>query len=113
MLERPLGLLGDIDLAFLQPLDQVVGRQINQLDAVGAVEYRIRHGFTHPHMRDLRDDVVEAFDVLDVDCGIDVDATREQFFDVEVALRVAKNCSRVASTSIPQSTSSTSKATRE
>ena len=89
MLQRPLGLLGDVDLALLQPLDQVVGRQIDQLDRVGAVEHRIRHGLAHPHMGDLRDHVVEALDMLDVDRGVDVDAAREQFLDVEIALGVA------------------------
>ena len=74
MLQRPLGLLGNIDLAFLEALDQVVGRQVDQLDGVGAVENRIRHGLAHAHVRDLRDHVVQAFDVLDVDRGIDVDA---------------------------------------
>ena len=74
MLQRALGLLGDIDLALLQPLDQVVGREVDQFDGVGAVEHLVRHGLAHPHMRDLRDHVVEAFDVLDVDGGVDVDA---------------------------------------
>ena len=74
MLERPLGLLGDIDLALLQPLDQFVRREVDQLDLVGAVEHRIRHGLAHPDMGDLRDDVVQAFDVLDVEGGVDVDA---------------------------------------
>ena len=36
--ERALGLLRDVDLALLQPLDQVVGREIDDLDLVGAVE---------------------------------------------------------------------------
>ena len=89
MLERALGLLGDIDLALLQARDQIVGRQIDQLDRIGAVEHRIRHRLAHPHMGDLGDDVVEAFDVLDIDRGIDVDAARQQFLDVEIALGMA------------------------
>ena len=40
-------------------------------------------------MRDLRDHVVEAFDVLDVDGGVDVDAVGQQFLDVEIALGMA------------------------
>ena len=36
MLKRTLGLLGYIDLAFLEALDQVVGRQVDQFDGVGA-----------------------------------------------------------------------------
>src|SRR5580704_9293829 len=89
MLERALGLLGDVDFAFPEPLDEVGGRQIDQLDRIGAVEYGIRHGFAHPDMGDLRDHVVEALDVLDVDGAIDVDATAHQLFDVEIALRMA------------------------
>ena len=89
MLQRALGLLGDVDLALLEPLNEVVGRQVDQFDGVGAVEHRIRHGLAHPHMGDLRDHVVEALDVLDIDRGIDIDAVREQFLDVEIALRMA------------------------
>ena len=40
VLERALGLLGDVDLALLQALDQIVGREIDELDRVGAVEHR-------------------------------------------------------------------------
>ena len=89
MLQRALGLFGDVDLALLKPLDQVVRREVDQFDAVGAVEHRIRHGLAHPHMGDLRHHVVEAFDVLDVDRGVDVDAVRQQFLDVEVAFGMA------------------------
>ena len=67
VLQRPLGLLGDVDLAFLEALDQIVGRQIDQLDGVGAIENRIRNGLAHADVGDLRDDVVQALDVLDVD----------------------------------------------
>ena len=86
VLQRALGLLGDVDLAFLEPLDQIVRREVDELDGVGAVEDRVRHGLAHPHMGDLRDDVVEALDVLDVDGGVDVDAAVEQLLDIEVAL---------------------------
>ncbi len=89
VLERALGLLGDVDLAFLEALDQVVGRQIDQLDRIGTIEHGIRHGFAHAYMSNLRDDVVEAFDMLDIDRGIDFDAVIQQLFDVEIALRVA------------------------
>ncbi len=89
MLQSALGLLGDVDLALPQPLDQIVRREVDQFDRVGAVEHRIRHGLAHPHMGDLGDDVVEAFDVLDVDGGVDVDAARQQFLDIEIALGMA------------------------
>ena len=86
MLQRALGLLGDVDLPLLEPLDQIVRSQIDELDGVGAVEHRVRHGLAHPHMGDLGDDVVEALDMLNIDCRVDVDAAVEQFLDVEVAL---------------------------
>jgi hypothetical protein len=89
VLERALGLLGDVDLAFLESLDQIVGRQVDQLDGIGAIEHGIRHRLAHAHMRDLRDHVIEALDVLDIDRRVDVDAVTHQFFDVEIALRVA------------------------
>jgi hypothetical protein len=89
MLERALGLLRDVDLALLQARDQIGRREVDELDGVRAVEHRIRHRLAHPDMGDLRDHVVEALDVLDVDRGIDVDAAVQQFLDVEVALGMA------------------------
>ena len=49
VLERALGLLGDVDLALFQPLDQVVGRQIDELDGVRPVENGIGHRLAHAH----------------------------------------------------------------
>ena len=89
VLERPLGLLRDVDLAFLQPLDQVVGRQVDELDRVGPVEDGIGHRLAHADAGDLRDDVVQALDVLDVERRVDVDAAVEQLLDIEIALGVA------------------------
>ena len=86
VLERPLGLLGNVDLAFLQALDQVVGRQVDELDGIGAVEDGVGHRLAHAHARDLRHDVVQALDVLDIDGRIDVDAGIEQLLDILVAL---------------------------
>ena len=51
VLQRALGLLGDVDLALLEPLDQVVRRQVDELDGVGAVEDRVGHGLAHADMR--------------------------------------------------------------
>ena len=88
MLERALGLLRDVDLALLQPLDQVVGREVDELDVVGAIEDRVRHRLAHADAGDLRDDVVQAFDVLDVERGVDVDAAAQQLLDIQIALGV-------------------------
>ena len=89
VVQRPLRLGRDIDLALLQALDQIVRRDVDDLDVVGLVEDRIRHGFTYAHPGDAGHHVVQAFDVLDVDGGEDVDAGGEQFLHVEPAFRVA------------------------
>ena len=73
----------------LQPLDQIVGREIDHLDVVGAVEDAVGHRLAHADAGDLRDHVVQALDVLDVERGVDVDAGGEQLLDVEIALGMA------------------------
>ncbi len=37
------GLFGHVHLAFPQTLEQVVGRQVDELDLVGAIQQKIRH----------------------------------------------------------------------
>jgi hypothetical protein len=89
VLERALRLLGHVYLALFQALDQIVGRDVDKLDGVGAIKNRVRHGLAHAHVRDLRDHIVEALDVLDVDGGVNVDVVTEQLLHVEVALGMA------------------------
>ena len=89
MLQRALRLLRDVNLAFLQACDEILGREIDQLDGIGAVEDEVRHGLADADPRDLGDDVVEAVDVLDVDGRVDVDAVVQDLLDVEVALGMA------------------------
>ncbi len=50
------------------------------------------HGLADADAGDLRDDVVEAFDVLNVDGAIDVDAAVQQLFHVEIAFGMAAAC---------------------
>ena len=88
VLERALGLLGDVDLALLQALDQVLGRQVDELDGLGPVDDGIGHRLAHAHARDLGHDIVEALDVLDVERRVDVDALLQQLLHVQVALGV-------------------------
>ncbi len=42
----------------------------------------------HARMRDTSDDVVQAFDMLDIDRRVDVDPGGEQLFDIEITLGV-------------------------
>ena len=89
MADRALGLLRHIDLAFVQALDQVLGRQIDNLDVVRLVENAVGHRLAHPDPGDLGDYVVEAFDMLDVKRREDIDAGCDQLLDVEITLGVA------------------------
>ena len=44
MLKRALGLRGEIDLAFLEPLDEIARSEVDQFDCVGAIEHMLlRH----------------------------------------------------------------------
>jgi hypothetical protein len=83
---RPLGLFGNVDLSFLQALDQIFGRQVDQLDFIRIVENRVGHGLAHLHVRDLGDNVVQAVDMLDIQRRMDVDACFEQLAHIEIAL---------------------------
>ena len=51
-----------------------------------------RHGLPHADAGDLRHHVVQAFDVLDVERRVDVDALAQQLFDIEIALGVPAAC---------------------
>ena len=71
-------LLRHVDLAGLEPCEQVVGRKVDELDLVCLVEDPVRYRFALPYTRDLRDQIVEAFQMLNVDRRPDVDALPEQ-----------------------------------
>ncbi len=88
--DRVCGLLGHVHLARLQTLDQIVGRQVDELHFVGLVEHAVGHRFRDADVRDLPNDVVEALEVLHVDGRVHVDTGGEQFLDVLPALRMAR-----------------------
>ncbi len=90
VLERALRLVGHIDLALAQPLNQIIGRQVDDFD-LRAVYDPVGHGFAHPHPRDLGDDIVQALQMLDIDCRVDVNAGAEQFFDIQIAFRMPRS----------------------
>jgi hypothetical protein len=88
-LQRLRGLFGHIDLALLQARDQFARRQVDQHDVVQAVEHAIRHGLADAHAGDAHHHVVEAFQMLDVDRGPDVDAGVQQLHHILPAPLVA------------------------
>ena len=58
VLPGPFGLPGQVDLAFAQPLAQVLGGQVHQDDRFGPLQHGVGHGLAHPHAGDLGHDVV-------------------------------------------------------
>ena len=57
--------------------------------SVGLLEHAIGHGLAHSDAGNARDDVGEAFEMLDVERGPDVDAGRDQLLHVLPALGMA------------------------
>src|SRR5215472_9661275 len=84
--DRALGLLRDINLPFAQALDQIFRGKVDDLDIIGLVEDAVGHRLPHADPRDAGDDDIEAFDVLDIERGKDVDAGRDQLLDIDIAL---------------------------
>ena len=84
-----LGLVRHIDLTVLQALDQIIRRQVDQFDVIGFVDDRIGHRLAHPDAGDLGNDVVQAFDVLDIEGSVDVDAASDQLLDIHVTFGMA------------------------
>ena len=90
-LERALRLLRDVDLPVPEALEQLVGREVDQTHLGRPPRARRSgHRLAHDDAGDLRDDVVEALDVLHVERRVDVDPSVEELFDVLPALRVAR-----------------------
>ena len=69
---------------------QFVHRQVHQFDLIGPVEHGIGNRLANRDAGHLRDDVVEAVQVLDVQRGVDVDAGVDEFQHVLPALHVAR-----------------------
>ena len=51
IVERMLGLLRHVDLAFFEALKQIVGRKVDQLYIIRPFEHRIRAPFHSPEYR--------------------------------------------------------------
>ena len=82
-------LLGGIDVAVQHPTPELFRRRIDQLDLVSFAKHPIGHPFSNRHAGDLLDRVGDAFEMLDVDGGDDVDARAQKLHDVLPALLVA------------------------
>ncbi len=87
--DRRADLAGHVDLALLQALQQIIRGQVDQLDLVGLVEHVVRDRLALAGARNLRDQVVQAFEVLDVERRPDIDTGVTEFRNVLPALGVA------------------------
>jgi len=90
ILQRPTRLRRQIDLAGAQSRQQILGRQINQLDFIGLLEHPVGNGLLLTHSGNAGDQIVKPLEVLDVDGGPHADAGPEQFIDVLPALGVPR-----------------------
>ena len=89
MLNGAGDLIADVDLAFAQALDQVLGWQVDQLDLIGELQHLVREGLADADAGDALHDVVQALEVLDVERGEDIDPCGQQFLDVLMALHMS------------------------
>jgi len=85
---RVLRLLRHVDLAVAQPFEQFFGRKIDQCDFIGLIQNAIRDRLKDADLRDLPHDVVQAFQMLDIDRGIDVNTRVQQFMHVLPAFQM-------------------------
>ena len=83
---RPPRRLRHIHLAFVQALNELVGREIDQNDVGRLPQDPVGNGLTHGDPGDARDDVSETFQMLNVERRPHVDARVEQLLDVLPAL---------------------------
>ena len=85
----PRRLIGNIDLAFLQPLQQLIGRQIDEFDLCCLVNYAVRDRFMHPDTRYLHHYVAQTLNMLDIERGVHINASFYELLDILIALGVA------------------------
>src|SRR6185437_10598433 len=89
VLGRPPRRLRHINLAFVEALDELVGREIDKNDVGGRLQDPVRNGLAHGDAGDARDDMGEALEMLDVERRPHVDARVEQLLNVLPALGMA------------------------
>ena len=84
-----LGAFGRVDVAVGHAPSQCLGRLVDEVHLVGSPNQRVGNDLALRRPGDALDDVVERFEVLDVDRRDHVDARVEEQLDVLVALRCA------------------------
>ncbi len=75
-----------IDFTLPQAFYQFIRREINQFDFRSFIDDVIRYSFLNPHPSDLRNYISQAFNMLNIKCGVNVNACIQYFFDILVPL---------------------------
>src|ERR1039457_4939089 len=75
-------LVGRIDIAVEHPATELLRGRVDQLNLVCFAEHPIRHAFANWHSGDLFDRVGDAFEMLDVYRGDDVNSCIEKFHEI-------------------------------
>ena len=88
-LDRPPGGLRHVDLAFIQALNELVRREVDQDDVARLLQDPVRDGLAHDDAGNSGHDVGEALEMLDIERRPYVDAGREKLLDVLPALGMA------------------------
>ena len=83
------GLRLPVDFSRLQALKQVGGLKVHDLHLIGGVEHRIRNAFRHGDAGDGGHYVVQTFQMLNIDGGIDADAGVQQLLHILIPFGVA------------------------
>ena len=86
-----LGLLQVIDLAILEPPQQLVGRDVDHHHFIGIVKNLVGHGLAHLDADDATHHIVQALQVLHIDRGPHIDARIQQLLHILPTLGVARS----------------------
>ena len=89
ILDGALCFFGNVHLAFVQPLGQLFGRKVDQLDFIGCLEHAVGQALAHFDTGNALDEIVETLEVLHIECCEHIDAGIQDLFDVLVTLFVA------------------------
>ena len=79
----------EVDLPFVQPLQEFVCRNIDESHLPGLIKNPVRHGFADRDPGDAGHHVIQALEMLDVKRGVNIDPGFEQLLHILPALCVA------------------------
>src|SRR5271166_6025320 len=88
ILRRPFRRLRHINLAFVESLDEFVRGDVDENDVRRVEQHLVGHGLAHGDAGRARNDIRQAFEMLDIERTPNVDAALQQFIDILPTLGV-------------------------